>query len=293
LLDAVTSLIDKRFQPGRTPETDPQCPDTFIDEFIEQWWIQARNAYKDAYHKLRVLAVGAHEHFLDDLERKQNKEHAQLQVAVDRQLKQRDNENRQREQEVQRNQKELEREKDQLDRLKRQIQQDEEKEREQQRRDQQERYDQLYEQAELDHELWVYKDERLPKPFTYPTDTSRHAGTWILGNSGKGKTVLMHHLAYRDGTQTDAALLFVDNKQDFVAPLKTWPRIHDRLVLIEPSNDFLFALNPLDIPRANVNHTVELIDHLLSSLVESELSGAQTLFFRNVVPALMNPLIFR
>jgi hypothetical protein len=46
------------------------------------------------------------------------------------------------------------------------------------------------------------------------------------------------------------------------------------------------ALNPLDIPRANVNHAVEFIDHLLSSLVESELSGAQTLFFRNVVPAL-------
>jgi hypothetical protein len=214
-------------------------------------------------------------------QKEQEEERLRLQKERDQENHWKEFDRRQRQEKLD-SQKELERQ----EKLRKEAERDEERRIEKERRDTQERYDQIYEQAELDHELWVYKDERLPKPFIYPTDTSRHAGTWILGNSGKGKTVLMHHLAYRDGAHTDAALLFVDNKQDFVAPLKTWARIHDRLVLIEPSNDFLLALNPLDIPRANTNHAVELIDHLLSSLVESELSGAQTLFFRNVVPAL-------
>jgi hypothetical protein len=149
-----------------------------------------------------------------------------------------------------------------------------------------EKFEGIYEQAQLDHELHVYSEQRTAQPFTFPDDATRMAGTWILGNSGKGKTVLMHNLVFRDAVHSDAAILCIDNKYDFVAPLKTWAHIQDRLVLIEPNNDFLLALNPLDIPRANINHVVELIDHLLSSLVESSLSGAQTLFFRNVVPAL-------
>jgi hypothetical protein len=265
-LEAVTSLVDKRFQPGRTPETDPQCPDMFIEEFIEQWNIQATNAYTKANHKFRMLAVTAYEHYLHDLEKTQKKEHVQLQADADRQLKQMENENRQKAQQVQRDQKSLEREQEQLYRLKRQVQQDderrerqekldaqreldrqekirkeaereEERQIEQERHDQQERYEQAYEQAHVDDHLRERENLFVPQPIPRHL---RYEHIHVLAPTGAGKTTLLQHLLLKDFHDygREAAHVVIDPKGamiDRIAKLQVFDYAWaDRIVIIDP-----------------------------------------------------------
>jgi hypothetical protein len=95
-------------------------------------------------------------------------------------------------------------------------------------------------------------------PFAIPQET-RFAGQWIIAPPGRGKTTLLHHMFLED-LPRDASIIVMDSKGDLINPIKDLKAVQDRLVLIEPDADFPLALNPLDIPSSDVEHTIALIE---------------------------------
>jgi hypothetical protein len=187
-------------------------------------------------------------------------------------------------------QKEFDQEQREQDRLRKET----DREADRLKKEHEDRYNQLYEQAELDHKLFLYNELHTPLPFFFPSDIDRHAGTWIVGYSGSGKSTLEHLLVLNDifsQQSPGCGILIMDNKLDLVKPFKTYAAIQDRLILIEPRADLFLALNPLNIPGAEKIHTLELIEHLLADQLNSAMSGLQSSLFRHVVPALydINP----
>jgi hypothetical protein len=79
----------------------------------------------------------------------------------------------------------------------------------------------------------------------------------------------------------------IDSKGDLLDPIKKLRGIADRLVLIEPDPLRPLALNPLDIPKTNVNHAVSLLEYIFSSLLEAKMTSLQQTLFRSVLPALV------
>jgi hypothetical protein len=124
-----------------------------------------------------------------------------------------------------------------------------------------------------------------PLPFSLP-DEQRFAGHWVIAPPGRGKTTLLHAMIMDDLTK-DASLILIDSKGDLIDPIKRLGDIADRVLLIEPDPAFPLALNPLDIPRANVNHAVSLLEYIFSSLLDAKMTSLQMTLFRSVLPALV------
>lgn len=61
-------------------------------------------------------------------------------------------------------------------------------------------------------------------------------------------------------SRREPSIIVLDSKGDLIGPIKELAVVKDRLVLIEPDPDFPLALNPLDIPRANINHVISLLE---------------------------------
>jgi hypothetical protein len=132
-----------------------------------------------------------------------------------------------------------------------------------------------------------------PVPFELP-DEQRFAGHWIIAPPGRGKTTLLHAMLL-DDLDRKASIIIMDSKGDLIEPFKLLPDIKDRLLLIEPDAEAPLALNPLDIPSANIAHTIALLEYVLSTLLEAKPTALQTSLFRKLLPAFLelreNPTI--
>ena len=135
----------------------------------------------------------------------------------------------------------------------------------------------------LTRRLQVFRASR--SPFRYRTKP-RFSGHWIIAPPGRGKTTLLHAMVH-DDLAKDAALIFIDSKGDLIDPIKNLQSIKDRLLLIEPTPDAVFALNPLDVSHASIVQVVNLIEYILAGLLDAKFTALQSTLFRNVVPAIV------
>lgn len=77
------------------------------------------------------------------------------------------------------------------------------------------------------------------------------------------------------------------SKGDLIEPISKLAAIQDRLILVEPDADHPLAINPLDIPRTNVAHAIDLLEYLFGALLEFKMTALQTTLFRSVLRALV------
>ena len=123
-------------------------------------------------------------------------------------------------------------------------------------------------------------------PFVLP-DEARFAGHWILSPPGRGKTTLLHAMVMEDIAKSDACLILMDSKGDFIDPIRRLDSIQDRLIVIDPDPQNPVAINPLDIAQANIAQSVDLLEYLFASLLEFKMTAMQTTLFRSVLRALV------
>ena len=124
-----------------------------------------------------------------------------------------------------------------------------------------------------------------PVPLHLPAE-QRFSGHWIIAPPGRGKTTLLHQM-FLDDVKREASIIVMDSKGDLINPVKELQSVKDRLILIEPDPDHPLALNPLDIPKTNVAHTVSLLEYIFSALLEAKMTALQMTLFRSVLPALV------
>jgi hypothetical protein len=122
-------------------------------------------------------------------------------------------------------------------------------------------------------------------PFALPEE-QRFSGHWIIAPPGRGKTTLLHSM-FLDDVSRDASIIVMDSKGDLINPIRSLKDIADRLLIIDPDEDFPLALNPLDIPKTSVTHAVSLLEYVFSSLLEAKMTSLQMTLFRSVLPALV------
>jgi len=120
-------------------------------------------------------------------------------------------------------------------------------------------------------------------PFRIPEET-RFSGQWIIAPPNRGKSVLLSNLVVQD-IEKDASIILMDSKGDLIKPFKELASIKDRLVILEPSEDYPLAINPLDL-GASTTHTVAFLEYVFSSLLESEPTPLQGTLFRSILIAL-------
>lgn len=117
-------------------------------------------------------------------------------------------------------------------------------------------------------------------------DETRFSGMWCIAPPGRGKTTLLHTM-FLDDIQKNASIIVMDSKGDLINPIKSMAAIADRLILIEPDSKHPLALNPLDVPAESIQHTIALIEYILSGLLEAKFTNLQSALFRHVLPAIM------
>jgi hypothetical protein len=127
-----------------------------------------------------------------------------------------------------------------------------------------------------------------PVPYSLPEE-QRFSGHWVVAPPGQGKTTLLH-AQFLEDLQRDAAIIVLDSKGDLIGPIKQLAAVKDRLVLIEPDADFPLALNPLDIPKANINDVISLLEYVFSALLEAKMTALQMTLFRTVLPAVIQTI---
>ena len=125
----------------------------------------------------------------------------------------------------------------------------------------------------------------LPCPLAIPFE-QRFSGHWIIAPPGRGKTTLLHTMVLND-LDEDAAIIVIDSKGDLLEPIKRLDWIKDRLLLIEASADYAFALNPLDVSRSNVMQVVSMIEYIMAGLLDAKFTALQSTLFRHAVPAII------
>ena len=76
----------------------------------------------------------------------------------------------------------------------------------------------------------------------------------------------------------------IRRKGDLLDPIKDLARIKDRLLLIEPSAESAFALNPLDVSRSSVVQAVNLIEYIMASLLDAKFTALQSTLFETSFP---------
>ena len=132
----------------------------------------------------------------------------------------------------------------------------------------------------------IFLEPRVP--FDFP-DEQRFSGHWIVAPPGRGKTTLLHSLFLND-LNRPAAIIVMDSKGDLINPLRNLKAVADRLVVIEPDEDHPLALNPLDIPQANVAHTISLLEYVFTALLEAAPTALQSTLFRYLLPAIIQTI---
>jgi hypothetical protein len=115
-------------------------------------------------------------------------------------------------------------------------------------------------------------------------DETRFAGMWVCAPQGMGKTTLLHSLIASD-LEKDASIILMDTKGELTAPYLGHPALAKRRVVIGPDNPI--GLNPLDIPRSDINKAVENLEYLFASLLDFKLTGTQSMLLKAVLRALV------
>ena len=151
---------------------------------------------------------------------------------------------------------------------------------------------QLERNMEADPPLTFYKAlartpftafRRVQLPVVLPDET-RFAGMWAIAPQGRGKTTLLHTMI-ADDIGKDAAIILMDSKADLIEPFLRLASIRDRLVIVGADNPI--GLNPLDIPRTDINKAVDNLEYLFSSLLEFKLTPTQSMLLKAVLRALI------
>lgn len=132
----------------------------------------------------------------------------------------------------------------------------------------------------------IFLDTRVP--FNLP-DEQRFSGHWIVAPPGRGKTILLHSLFLND-LKLPASIIVMDSKGDLINPIRNLKAVADRLVVIEPDEDHPLALNPLDIPKANIVHTISLLEYVFTALLEADPTALQSTLFRYLLPAIIQTI---
>ena len=115
-------------------------------------------------------------------------------------------------------------------------------------------------------------------------DEIRFAGTWVCAPQGMGKTTLLHSLIASD-LEKDASIILMDTKGELLAPFLDHPALAKRRIIIGPDNPI--GLNPLDIPRSDINKAVGNLEYLFASLLDFKLTGTQSMLLKAVLRALI------
>ena len=126
--------------------------------------------------------------------------------------------------------------------------------------------------------LWKYRHELLVtptvlKPLSIPNERW-FEGTWIVAAQGRGKTNLLRHLAL--SLPQYFCFIFMDAKGELIDSFARLKGFQDRLVLLEPNSQYPLAINPLDIGT----HSIELLEYIFSSLLETKMTPNQSTLFR-------------
>ncbi|MBK3666197.1 type IV secretion system DNA-binding domain-containing protein [Bradyrhizobium diazoefficiens] len=129
------------------------------------------------------------------------------------------------------------------------------------------------------YDRWFHVDF----PF-YLFDTPRFSGTWIVAPQGRGKTTLLHALIDQD-LQKDACVILMDSKGDLIEPFYDRPELRGRTIVIDPK--YPIGINPLDIPKTDINKTVELLEYIFEGLLQFKFTPTQQYLFRRVIRAVI------
>ena len=107
----------------------------------------------------------------------------------------------------------------------------------------------------------------------------RFEHTWIIANSGHGKTQLIQHLLSYDLKDPRASIIVLDSQQQLIDNLAALD-LGDRLVLIDPTVA-VPSINLFKLGAADANQTLEMYRFMFGSLLDSPMTDNQRTLFDN------------
>ena len=127
----------------------------------------------------------------------------------------------------------------------------------------------------------------------------RKEHTYILGNTGSGKTQLIQQLISYD-IETNASIVVIDSQGDLLNTLKRSKLINpERLVIVDPIDSVNYPLalnmfdigdrsdlNPVELER-HINGVVELLNFVFSAVMDSALTDKQGVVFNFCIRLLL------
>lgn len=114
------------------------------------------------------------------------------------------------------------------------------------------------------------------KPLHIP-EATRFAGTWIVAPPGRGKTNLLHSMIAYDLKQ-NATIILMDSKGDLINSYRGYGDV----VIIEPATA---NINPLQLGSST--RSVDFLEYIFSSLLETAMTALQKTLFRSVLTVLL------
>ena len=127
------------------------------------------------------------------------------------------------------------------------------------------------------------RDTPFLKLFQIPIPLSldhklRFEHTWIVANSGHGKTQLIQHLI-ADDLKKNATIVVIDSQQKLIENIASLD-LGDRLVLIDPTVA-VPSINLFKLGGGDVNQTLEMYRFMFGSLLDSPMTDNQRTLFDN------------
>jgi Helicase HerA, central domain len=113
-------------------------------------------------------------------------------------------------------------------------------------------------------------------PFDIPNE-QRFAGTWVIAPSGKGKTNLLHTMIAED-LKERCTIVLMDSKGDLINSY----RGRSDVIIIDPK---MANINPLQLGSST--RSVEFLEYIFSSLLETSMTALQKTLFRSVLTVLI------
>ena len=137
-------------------------------------------------------------------------------------------------------------------------------------------------------------------PFRF-SQSLRRKHTYILGDTGSGKTQLIQQLIMSD-LDTNASIIVIDSQGDLINKLKRTKLIDpERLIIVDPVDSVTYplALNMFDIGQGrtnldpisqerHINGVVGLLNFVFSAVMDSSLTDKQSVVFNFCIRLLLN-----